>query len=51
MRLSRKNDSEAVSSRQRALGVPEVDLESYAKAAESVFGNQNACNETQTAST
>ncbi len=38
MRLSRKNDAEAVSSRQRALGVPEVDLEPYAKAAESVTG-------------
>src|SRR5205823_2420594 len=37
-RLSRKNDPEAVRSRQHALGLPEVDLEPYAKAAESVTG-------------
>src|SRR5215467_10179362 len=38
MRLSRKNDAEAVRSRQQALGLPEVDLEPYAKAAEAVTG-------------
>jgi hydroxymethylglutaryl-CoA reductase (NADPH) len=38
MRLSRKNDADAVRARQQALGLPEVDLEPYAKAAESVAG-------------
>jgi hydroxymethylglutaryl-CoA reductase (NADPH) len=38
VRLSRKNDADAVRSRQEALGLPEVDLEPYAKAAESVTG-------------
>jgi hydroxymethylglutaryl-CoA reductase (NADPH) len=38
MRLSRKNDATAVRSRQESLGLPEVDLEPYAKAAESVTG-------------
>jgi hydroxymethylglutaryl-CoA reductase (NADPH) len=38
MRLSRKNNAEAVRSRQESLGLPEVDLEPYAKAAESVTG-------------
>ena len=38
MRLSRKNDADAVRSRQEALGLPEVELEPYAKAAESVSG-------------
>jgi hydroxymethylglutaryl-CoA reductase (NADPH) len=38
MRLSRKNDPDAVRSRQQALGLPEVDLEPYAKAAEAVTG-------------
>jgi hydroxymethylglutaryl-CoA reductase (NADPH) len=38
MRLSRKNDAAAVRSRQQALGLPEVDLEPWAKAAESVSG-------------
>ncbi|HEY2741692.1 MAG TPA: hypothetical protein VGI69_05885, partial [Gaiellaceae bacterium] len=38
MRLSRKNDPGSVRARQQALGVPEVDLEPYAKAAEAVTG-------------
>jgi hydroxymethylglutaryl-CoA reductase (NADPH) len=38
MRLSRKNDPDSVRARQRALDVPEVDLEPYARAAESVTG-------------
>ena len=38
MRLSRKNDPPAVRSRQQELGLPEVDLEPYAKAAEAVTG-------------
>jgi hydroxymethylglutaryl-CoA reductase (NADPH) len=38
MRLSRKNDADAVRSRQESLGLPEVDLAPYAKAAESVTG-------------
>jgi hydroxymethylglutaryl-CoA reductase (NADPH) len=38
MRLSRKNDPDSVRARQGALGLPEVDLEPYAKAAESVTG-------------
>ena len=38
MRLSRKNDPVSVRARQDALGVPEVDLEPYARAAESVTG-------------
>src|SRR5579862_3208451 len=37
-RLPRKNDPESVGSRQAALGLPEVDLEPWAKAAESVTG-------------
>jgi hydroxymethylglutaryl-CoA reductase (NADPH) len=39
MRLSRKNDPDSVRARQDALGLPEVDLEPYAKAAESVTGS------------
>src|SRR5262249_48359556 len=38
MRLSRKNDPDAVRARQEALGLPEVDLQPWAKAAESVTG-------------
>ncbi|HET7353187.1 MAG TPA: hypothetical protein VFJ11_03975 [Gaiellaceae bacterium] len=38
MRLPRKNDSASVRARQEALGLPEADLEPYAKAAESVTG-------------
>src|SRR6266699_1590005 len=38
MRLSRKNDPATVRARQQALGLHEVDLETYAKAAESVTG-------------
>jgi hydroxymethylglutaryl-CoA reductase (NADPH) len=38
MRLSRKNDADAVRSRQQALDLPEVDVEPYARAAESVTG-------------
>ena len=38
MRLSRKNDPDSVRARQQALGVPEVELEPYARAAESVTG-------------
>src|ERR1700746_2732279 len=37
-RLSRKNDPDSVRARQQALDVPEVDLEPYARAAESVTG-------------
>jgi hydroxymethylglutaryl-CoA reductase (NADPH) len=38
MRLPRKNDPDSVRARQQALGLPEVALEPYAKAAESVTG-------------
>src|SRR5215467_7499131 len=38
MRLSRRNDPGSVRSRQEMLGLPEVELEAYAKAAESVTG-------------
>jgi hydroxymethylglutaryl-CoA reductase (NADPH) len=38
MRLPRKNDPDSVRTRQEALGLPEVDLEPYTKAAESVTG-------------
>ena len=38
MRLPRKNDPDSVRARQEALGLPEVDLEPYAKAAESGTG-------------
>jgi len=38
MRLSRKNDPDSVRVRQEALGLPEVDLEPYVRAAESVTG-------------
>jgi hydroxymethylglutaryl-CoA reductase (NADPH) len=38
MRLPRKNDPDSVRARQEALGLPEVDVEPYAKAAESVTG-------------
>jgi hydroxymethylglutaryl-CoA reductase (NADPH) len=38
MRLPRKNDGDSVRGRQEALGLPEVDLQPYAKAAESVTG-------------
>jgi hydroxymethylglutaryl-CoA reductase (NADPH) len=38
MRLPRKNDVDSVRARQQQLGLPEVDLEPYAKAAESVTG-------------
>jgi hydroxymethylglutaryl-CoA reductase (NADPH) len=38
MRLSRKNDPDSVRARQQALGLPEVDLEPFARAAESVTG-------------
>jgi hydroxymethylglutaryl-CoA reductase (NADPH) len=38
MRLPRKNDGESVRSRQETLGLPQVDLTPYAKAAESVTG-------------
>jgi hydroxymethylglutaryl-CoA reductase (NADPH) len=37
-RLTRKNDPDSVRTRQEALGVPEVDLAPYARAAESVTG-------------
>jgi hydroxymethylglutaryl-CoA reductase (NADPH) len=37
-RLPRKNDPESVRSRQETLGLPEVDLGPYARAAESVTG-------------
>jgi hydroxymethylglutaryl-CoA reductase (NADPH) len=38
MRLPRKNDPDSVRARQQALGLPEVALEPYGKAAESVTG-------------
>jgi hydroxymethylglutaryl-CoA reductase (NADPH) len=38
VRLSRKNDPDSVRARQEALGLPEVDLGPWAKAAESVTG-------------
>jgi hydroxymethylglutaryl-CoA reductase len=38
MRLSRKNDPGSVRARQEALGLPEVDLAPYEKAAEAVTG-------------
>jgi len=38
MRLSRKNDGDSVRARQESLGLPQVDLAQYAKAAESVTG-------------
>jgi hydroxymethylglutaryl-CoA reductase (NADPH) len=38
MRLPRKNDPNSVRARQEALGLPDVDLAPYAKAAESVTG-------------
>ena len=38
MRLSRKNDPDSVRARQDALGLPEVDLGPYVRAAESVTG-------------
>src|ERR1700758_2058111 len=38
MRLPRKNDADSVRARQEALGLPEVDLDPYTKAAESVTG-------------
>ena len=37
-RLPRKNDANSILARQQALGLPEVDVEPYAKAAESVTG-------------
>src|SRR6478752_2599951 len=37
-RLSRKNDPDSVRARQDALGLPEVDLAPYEKAAEAVTG-------------
>src|SRR6201985_2384813 len=37
-RLSRKNDPDSVRARQDAIGLPEVDLEPWARAAESVTG-------------
>ena len=37
-RLPRRNDAGSVRARQQALGLPEVDLEAYARAAESVTG-------------
>jgi hydroxymethylglutaryl-CoA reductase (NADPH) len=37
-RLTRKNDPDSVRARQQAIGVPEVDVEPYARAAESVTG-------------
>jgi hydroxymethylglutaryl-CoA reductase (NADPH) len=37
-RLPRKNDADSIRARQEALGLPEVDLEAYARAAESVTG-------------
>jgi hydroxymethylglutaryl-CoA reductase (NADPH) len=36
--LRRKNDPQSVQARQQALGLPEIDLEPYTKAAESVTG-------------
>jgi len=38
MRLSRKNDGDSVRARQESLGLPQVDLAQYSKAAESVTG-------------
>src|SRR5215471_3392148 len=38
MRLSRKNDGDSVRARQESLGLPQVDVARYAKAAESVTG-------------
>src|ERR1700757_3066430 len=38
MRLPRKNDADSVRARQEVLGLPEVELERYGKAAESVTG-------------
>src|SRR6266567_2310185 len=38
MRLSRKNAPDSVRARQSALGLPEVDVEPYVRAAESVTG-------------
>src|SRR5215475_7895639 len=38
MRLPRKNDGDSVRARQETLGLPQVDLDQYAKAAESVTG-------------
>jgi len=38
MRLPRKNDVDSVRTRQETLGLPQVDLDRYAKAAESVTG-------------
>ncbi|MFL5961045.1 MAG: 3-hydroxy-3-methylglutaryl-CoA reductase [Gaiellaceae bacterium] len=38
MRLPRKNDPDSVRARQHELGLPEVELEPYARAAESVTG-------------
>src|SRR5579862_7586947 len=38
MRLPRKNDADSIRSRQQTLGLPEVDLEPWGRAAESVTG-------------
>src|SRR5581483_12387479 len=38
MRLPRKNDRDSVRARQEMLGLPEADVEPYARAAESVTG-------------
>jgi hydroxymethylglutaryl-CoA reductase (NADPH) len=38
MRLPRKNDTDSVRTRQEMLGLPETDVEPYARAAESVTG-------------
>src|SRR5579862_1192773 len=38
MRLPRKNDADSIRARQEALGLPDVDLEPWTKAAESVTG-------------
>src|SRR5579875_1954526 len=38
MRLPRKNDTGSIRARQEALGLPEVDVDAYARAAESVTG-------------
>ena len=38
MRLPRKNDTDSVRARQQALGLPEADVEPYARGAESVTG-------------
>ncbi len=37
-RLTRKNDPDSIRARQESLGLPEVDLAPWAKAAESVTG-------------